>query len=132
LWRRSIRAAEAQPLPRMQPCVAKANDQSTLAPQARHRESNTSGNHEICTKIADNTFTRRNQPDPEKDHQRDWTMKTILASSTVLFTILFSLAFGIACGYAVISAILHAFAHRPLQEKAPATAVIATTAASSH
>jgi hypothetical protein len=56
-------------------------------------------------------------------------MKTILASSTVLFTILFSLAFGIACGYAVISAILHAFAHRPSQE-APATAVIATTASS--
>jgi hypothetical protein len=56
-------------------------------------------------------------------------MKTILASSTVLFTILFSLAFGIACGYAVISMILHAFAHRPQAlEKAPATAVIATSA----
>ncbi|HKR96727.1 MAG TPA: hypothetical protein VJW55_15225 [Candidatus Angelobacter sp.] len=55
-------------------------------------------------------------------------MKTILASSTVLFTILFSLAFGIACGYAVISAILHAFAHKPEVAKAPATAVIASTA----
>jgi hypothetical protein len=55
-------------------------------------------------------------------------MRTILASSTVLFTILFSLAFGIACGYAVISMILHAFAHRPqTAEKAPATAVIATS-----
>jgi hypothetical protein len=57
-------------------------------------------------------------------------MKPILASSTVLFTILFSLAFGIACGYAVISMILHAFAHRPEEEKASATAVIATTASS--
>lgn len=56
-------------------------------------------------------------------------MNPILASSTVLFTILFSLVFGIACGYAVISAILHAFAHRPM-EKAPATAVIVTTASS--
>ncbi len=55
-------------------------------------------------------------------------MKTILTSSTVLFTILFSLAFGIACGYAVISGILHAFAHKPTQQAAPATAVIATTA----
>ena len=54
-------------------------------------------------------------------------MKTILASSTVLFTILFSLAFGIACGYAVISVILHAFAHNQ-PEKTHATAVIATTA----
>ena len=62
--------------------------------------------------------------DRKKDHQRDWTMKTILASSTVLFTILFSLGFGIACGYAVISTILRAFAHRPEVEKAPATAVI--------
>ncbi len=51
-------------------------------------------------------------------------MKTILASSTVLFTILFSLTFGIACGYAVISMILRAFAHKPQLEKAPATAVI--------
>ena len=55
-------------------------------------------------------------------------MNPILASSTVLFTILFSLAFGIACGYAVISAILHAFAHKPEAAKAPATAVIASTA----
>ena len=55
-------------------------------------------------------------------------MRTILASSTVLFTILSSLAFGIACGYVVISAILHAFAHRPEPQKAPATAVIVTTA----
>jgi hypothetical protein len=55
-------------------------------------------------------------------------MRTILASSTVLFTILFSLAFGIACGYAAISMILHAFARRPEPQKAPATAVIATTA----
>jgi hypothetical protein len=57
-------------------------------------------------------------------------MRTILASSTVLFTILFSLAFGIACGYAVISMILHAFAHKPQLAKAPATAVIATSASS--
>ncbi|HMC32190.1 MAG TPA: hypothetical protein VKL99_15260 [Candidatus Angelobacter sp.] len=57
-------------------------------------------------------------------------MRTILASSTVLFTILFSLAFGIACGYAVISMILHTFAHRPQAEKTPATAVIATSASS--
>ena len=57
-------------------------------------------------------------------------MRTLLASSTVLFTILFSLAFGIACVYAVISMILRAFAHRPQMEKASATAVIATTASS--
>ncbi len=57
-------------------------------------------------------------------------MNPILASSTVLCTILFSLVFGIVCGYAVISAILHTFAHRPNQEKGPATAVIATTASS--
>ena len=57
-------------------------------------------------------------------------MNPILASSTVLFTILFSLAFGIACGYVVISAILHAFAHRSTLEKAPASAVIVTTASS--
>jgi hypothetical protein len=57
-------------------------------------------------------------------------MNPILASSTVLFTVLFSLVFGIACGYAVISGILHAFAHRPTMQKAPATAVIATTASS--
>jgi hypothetical protein len=57
-------------------------------------------------------------------------MNPILASSTVLFTILFSLAFGIAFGYAVISAILHAFAHRQTGNKAPATAVIVTTASS--
>ena len=57
-------------------------------------------------------------------------MNPILASSIVLFTILSSLAFGIACGYAAISGILHAFAHRPTLEKAPATAVIATTVSS--
>ena len=57
-------------------------------------------------------------------------MKTILTSSTVLFTILFSLVFGIACGYVVISAILHAFAHKNVETKTPATAVIATTASS--
>lgn len=57
-------------------------------------------------------------------------MNPILASSTVLCTILFSLVFGIASGYAVISMILHAFAHKPGVEKAPATAVIATTVSS--
>jgi hypothetical protein len=57
-------------------------------------------------------------------------MNPILASSIVLFTILFSLAFGIVCGYAAISGILHAFAHRPALEKAPAAAVIASTASS--
>lgn len=55
-------------------------------------------------------------------------MRTLLASTTVLFTILFSLAFGIACGYAVIIAILRAFGYKSLQQhtSAPATAVIAT------
>jgi hypothetical protein len=87
-------------------------------------------NEDICVNIAENALSPGNQPGEEKDHQRDWTMNPILASSTVLFTILFSLAFGIACGYVVISGILHAFAHRPTLEKAPATAVIATTASS--
>jgi hypothetical protein len=110
--------------------AAENDDQSTFLATSPTQGSNTGGNHEICVEIADNTFNRRNQPDLKKDHQRDWTMKTILASSTVLFTILFSLAFGIACGYAVISMILHAFAHKPAQKAAPATAVIATTASS--
>lgn len=56
-------------------------------------------------------------------------MRTVLASSTVLLTILLSLSFGIACGYAAISGILHAFARRTeKEERAPATAVIATSA----
>jgi hypothetical protein len=54
----------------------------------------------------------------------------LIASSTVLFTILLCLAFGIACGYAAISVILRAFGHKPQQQTAPATAVIATTASS--
>ncbi|SRR5579871_1166626 len=87
-------------------------------------------NEDIWINIAENALSPGNQPGEEKDHQRVWTMNPILASSTVLFTILFSLAFGIACGYAVISAILHAFAHKNTLEKAPATAVIATTASS--
>lgn len=96
-----------------------------------HQGCNTSGNHEICAKIAENAHQAGETNQAQKRTiKRDWTMKTILTSSTVLFTILFSLAFGIACGYAVISAILHAFAHRPELEKAPATAVIASTASS--
>lgn len=56
-------------------------------------------------------------------------MRTLLASTTVLFTILFCLAFGIACGYVAITAILRAFGHRPLQqETASARAVVASTA----
>jgi len=58
-------------------------------------------------------------------------MRTLLASSTVLFTILFSLAFGIACGYVAIAAILRAFGHKTQKpEPARATAVIVTTASS--
>lgn len=57
-------------------------------------------------------------------------MRTLLASSTVLFTILFSLAFGIACGYAAIHMILRAFGHRPSHPAAPASAVVVTTASS--
>ena len=56
-------------------------------------------------------------------------MRTLLASTTVLFTILFSLTFGIACGYVAIIAILRVIGHKPQQQNsAPATAVIATTA----
>ncbi|HLJ28736.1 MAG TPA: hypothetical protein VKY85_18655 [Candidatus Angelobacter sp.] len=56
-------------------------------------------------------------------------MRTLLASSTVLFTILFSVTFGIACGYVAITAILRAFGHKPRpQETAPSTAVIVSTA----
>jgi len=56
-------------------------------------------------------------------------MRTLLASSTVLFTILFALAFGIGCGYVAITVILRAFGHKTQRtEPAPATAVIATTA----
>lgn len=58
-------------------------------------------------------------------------MRTLLASTTVLFTILFSLAFGIACGYVVVHAILRAFGHKPAQpEPAPATVVVASSATS--
>jgi hypothetical protein len=54
-------------------------------------------------------------------------MRTLLASSTVLFTILFSVAFGIACGYAAITAILRAFGHKPRQQgTAPANAIAST------
>jgi len=95
-----------------------------------YRGCNSRGNEDIWPRIAQNAPSRRNQPDLEKDHQRDWIMNPILASSIVLFTILSSLAFGIVCGYAAISGILHAFAHKPAMEKAPATAVIATTASS--
>jgi hypothetical protein len=94
-----------------------------------YRGSSIGRNEDICAFIAENAFSQGNQPGEEKDHPRDWNMNPILASSTVLFTILFSLVFGIACGYAVISGILHAFAHRSV-EKAPATAVIVTTASS--
>jgi hypothetical protein len=60
-------------------------------------------------------------------------MRTLLASSTVLFTILLSLAFGIACGYAAIHAILQALGHRPARpQAAPATVVVATTSVSGH
>jgi hypothetical protein len=98
--------------------------------RGKYRGCSNGSNGDICINIAENAPSWRNQPAQEKDHQRDWTMNPILASSTVLFTILFSLVFGIACGYVVISAILHAFAHRPTLEKAPATAVIVTTASS--
>lgn len=58
-------------------------------------------------------------------------MRTVLASTTVLFTILCSLAFGIACGYVVITAILRTFAHRPEPaQRAPATPAVATSASS--
>ncbi|HEY6351522.1 MAG TPA: hypothetical protein VI636_19130 [Candidatus Angelobacter sp.] len=60
-------------------------------------------------------------------------MRTLFASSVVLFTIMCSLAFGIACGYLAVAIILRAFGHKSSrQESAPATAVIATTTASSH
>ena len=63
----------------------------------------------------------------------DGTMRTLLASSTVLFTIVAALTFGIACGYAVIMGILRAMAHRPQPQQvtAPATAVIVTSASGS-
>jgi hypothetical protein len=58
-------------------------------------------------------------------------MRTLLASSIVLFTILSSLAFGIACGYVVIAGILRAFGHKSQQPaSAHQTAVVA--ASSSH
>jgi len=56
-------------------------------------------------------------------------MRTILASSTVLFTILFSFAFGIACGYVVILAILRAFARNPKPVPAKANGPSQATAA---
>ncbi|HEY6254145.1 MAG TPA: hypothetical protein VI685_29675 [Candidatus Angelobacter sp.] len=60
-------------------------------------------------------------------------MRTLFASSTVLFTILCSVAFGIACGYLAIAIILRTLGHKPTrQEKAPASAVVATTTAASH
>jgi len=60
-------------------------------------------------------------------------MRTLFASSTVLFTIMCSLAFGIACGYVAVAIILRAFSHKSSRrESAPATAVVATTTASSH
>ncbi|MBZ5522082.1 MAG: hypothetical protein LAP21_07550 [Acidobacteriia bacterium] len=59
-------------------------------------------------------------------------MRTLLASSTVLFTILLSLVFGIACGYAAIHAVLHALGRRPArQQTAPAGVVVATTTSGS-
>jgi hypothetical protein len=59
-------------------------------------------------------------------HLRRQAMRTLLASSTVLFTIVFSLAFGIACGYVVITAILRALGHKPKQQTAPAAAIPST------
>jgi len=56
-------------------------------------------------------------------------MRTILASTTVLFTILFSFAFGIACGYVVILAILRAFARSPQPVTAKAAGPSQATAA---
>ena len=56
-------------------------------------------------------------------------MRTILASSTVLFTILFSFAFGIACGYVVILGILRAFARNPRPAPAKASGPSQTAAA---
>ncbi|HEY6968861.1 MAG TPA: hypothetical protein VJA94_06645 [Candidatus Angelobacter sp.] len=55
-------------------------------------------------------------------------MRTLLASTTVLFTILFSLAFGVGCGYVAVAAILRAFGQKAQQpETAPTGIVIATT-----
>jgi len=54
-------------------------------------------------------------------------MRTLLASSTVLFTIVFSVAFGIACGYVAITAILRALGHKPERQAAPAAAAIVST-----
>ena len=97
------------------------------------RQCNSGSNKDFCTGLNENQLAglnnRRLSPD-YLDHQRvpNHSMRTLLASSTVLLTIVLSLAFGIACGYAVISAILHAFAHRPEKrvESARATAVVAT------
>jgi len=57
-------------------------------------------------------------------------MKTLLASTTVLFTIMTSVVFGIAFGYAVIIAILRACGHKSLQPEkvAAATVAVSTTA----
>lgn len=63
-------------------------------------------------------------------HLKNQAMRTLLASSTVLFTILCSLAFGIACGYVAIAAILRALGHKPKPQGVPATAAIATTVSS--
>lgn len=61
-------------------------------------------------------------------------MRTLLASSTVLFTILVSFAFGIACGYVVIFGILRTFARSPKAaseaKSAPAQATAAVASAS--
>jgi hypothetical protein len=57
-------------------------------------------------------------------------MRTLLASSTVLFTILFSLAFGIACGYVAITAILRAFGHKPAQQETVSRTAVAVTTGS--
>jgi hypothetical protein len=69
-------------------------------------------------------------------HLRSYTMRTLLASSTVLFTILVSFAFGIACGYVVIFAILRTFIRRPkvapaAKSAAPAKTVAAAVASAS-
>ena len=57
-------------------------------------------------------------------------MKTLLASTTVLFTIMTAVAFGIAFGYALIIAILRACGHKSLQpEKVSAVTVPVSTTA---
>jgi hypothetical protein len=62
-------------------------------------------------------------------HLRTYTMRTLLASSTVLFTILVSFAFGIACGYVVILGILRTFARSPRPASEAKSAPPQTTAA---